>query len=109
MAFQPGDVVLLPFPFRDRLAERARPAVVISTDAYNQQGDLIVAAITSHPARTPLDVELFDWQVANLKVPSTARMLIATVAQTRILHRVGSLSARDWQGVQLRLKIAIAF
>ncbi len=30
MAFSAGDVVLVPFPYRDRLAERARPGVVIS-------------------------------------------------------------------------------
>ena len=48
MAFRAGDVVLVPFPYRDRLAERARPAVVVSADAYNQHGDVVVAAITSH-------------------------------------------------------------
>jgi len=36
------------FPYRDRLAERARPAVVVSADTYNQHGDVVVAAITSH-------------------------------------------------------------
>jgi hypothetical protein len=30
MTFNAGDVVLVPFPYRDRLAERARPAVVVS-------------------------------------------------------------------------------
>jgi mRNA-degrading endonuclease toxin of MazEF toxin-antitoxin module len=44
MAYKAGDVILIPFPYRDRLAESTRPAVVVSGDAYNQQGDLVIAA-----------------------------------------------------------------
>jgi mRNA-degrading endonuclease toxin of MazEF toxin-antitoxin module len=44
MVFSAGDVALVPFPYRDRLAERARPAVVVSAKAYNQHGDVVVAA-----------------------------------------------------------------
>ena len=70
MAFNAGDVVLVPFPYRDRLAERARPAVVVS---------------------------------AGLKLPSTVRMLLATVASARILLHIGHLTERDWTQVQTRL------
>ena len=35
MAFEPGDVVFLPFPYRDQLAESVRPAVVISRIDFN--------------------------------------------------------------------------
>lgn len=108
MAYRPGDVVLLPFPFRDRLAERARPAVVVSTDVYNEQGDVIVAAVTSHAPRTSTDVALVDWRSADLKVPSTVRMLLATIAISRIVHHVGILSSADWQAVQGRLQDALA-
>lgn len=51
MAFSAGDVVLVPFPYRDRLAERARPAVVVSAAAYNRLGDVVLAAVTSHLPR----------------------------------------------------------
>jgi mRNA interferase MazF len=51
MEFDAGDVVLVPFPYRDRLAERARPAVVVSGVTYNRHGDVVVAAITSHAVR----------------------------------------------------------
>jgi len=105
MAFEAGDVVLVPFPYRDRLAERARPAVVISSRAYNQRGDLIVAAISSHPPLFSTDFALIDWAAAGLKLPSTVRMLLATVADTRILHRVGRLSDGDWAEVQARIRL----
>jgi mRNA-degrading endonuclease toxin of MazEF toxin-antitoxin module len=47
MAYKAGSVVLVQFTFREQLAERTRPAVVLSASGYNQQQDLIVGAITS--------------------------------------------------------------
>jgi mRNA interferase MazF len=105
MAFSAGDVVLVPFPYRDRLAERARPAVVVSADTYNQHGDVVVAAITSHAPRVAMDFALRDWAAAGLKLPSTVRMLLATVASARILLHVGHLAERDWIEVQARLRM----
>src|SRR5262249_12377115 len=63
MAFSAGDVVLVPFPYRDRSAERTRPAVVVSCLAYNQQGDLVIAAVTSH---SPLGA--LDWAEVQARV-----------------------------------------
>jgi mRNA-degrading endonuclease toxin of MazEF toxin-antitoxin module len=105
MAFDAGDVVLVPFPYRDRLAERARPAVVVSAAAYNQYGDVVVAAITSHAPRVAMYVGLIDWATAGLKLPSTVRMLLATVASARILLHIGHLTERDWTQVQTRLRM----
>jgi mRNA interferase MazF len=99
-----GEVLLVPFPYRDQLAERVRPAVVVSGSAYNQSGDVILAAITSHPPRMPLDYALLDWQAAGLQGPSTVRMLLATAAQARIVRAIGRLSDRDWAAVQARIQ-----
>jgi mRNA-degrading endonuclease toxin of MazEF toxin-antitoxin module len=107
MAFSAGGVVLVSFPFRDKAG--ARPAVVVSAQAYNQLGDLVVAAVTSHPPRGGLDYALADWSAANLKLPSTVRMLLATVAETRILLSVGRLSDRDWAEVQDRVRQVFAW
>lgn len=50
-----GDVVLIPFPFTDQTASKKRPAVVVSSNAYNRERlDLILIAVTSQ-AR-PADV-----------------------------------------------------
>lgn len=100
MAYEPGDVVFLPFPYRDQLAESVRPTVIVSRADFNQRGDLIVAAITTHSPRLPTDVALQDWKSAKLVKPSTVRMLIATVAESRIVHHVGRLTDRDWAAVQ---------
>jgi mRNA interferase MazF len=101
----PGDVILVPFPFRDRLAERTRPAVVLSADAYNAFGDVVIAAVTSHPPRFPTDYALADWAAANLQHPSTVRMLLATVSQDRIVMTIGRLTDPDWAEVLNRLRL----
>jgi mRNA interferase MazF len=109
MTFNPGDVVLVPFPYRDRLAERARPAVVVPAAAYNEYGDVVIAAITSHPPRVAMDVALVDWATAGLRLPSTVRMLFATVARARILLHTGHLTEGDWLQVQERLRMVFTW
>jgi mRNA interferase MazF len=43
-----GDIVLVSFPFTDQSAAKKRPAVIISSPAYNDaQPDLIIMAVTS--------------------------------------------------------------
>jgi mRNA interferase MazF len=104
MAFARGDVVLLPFPFRDRTLAKVRPAVVVSSEAYNQRGDVIVAAITTHAPRTASDVALARWREARLVAPSVVRMQLATVAAARVLHRPGRLNASDLRRVAESLR-----
>ena len=46
--FEFGDVILVPFPFSDQSTSKKRPAVVISSAAYNaERPDLIIMAVTS--------------------------------------------------------------
>ena len=76
-----GDVVLLPFPFTDLTTTKQRPAVVISTDAFNaRQRDMIVLAITSQVPATlsPDDFRLSteDQQAARLPKPSIVKWAI---------------------------------
>jgi mRNA interferase MazF len=108
MAFNSRDVILVPFPFRDRLAEKTRPAVVLSGAGYNARGDLVIAAVTSQPARFPTDHELVDWQSTGLPQVSTVRMLIATVSDSRVVYTIGRLTDRDWAEVQARLQLVFS-
>ena len=60
MAFSAGDVVLVPFPYRDRLAERTRPAVVVSADDFNRSraGLVMVVPLTTRARGIPTHVEV---------------------------------------------------
>jgi mRNA interferase MazF len=47
VAYEPFDVVVVPFPFTDRLASKRRPAVVLSRPGTIAPGQAILAMITS--------------------------------------------------------------
>jgi mRNA interferase MazF len=48
MAYQFGDVVLVPFPFTDQSATKQRPGVIVSSLGYHHaRRDLILMPITS--------------------------------------------------------------
>ena len=67
VAYPFGDIVLVPFPFTDQTQARKRPAVVISSEAYQRERpDLILMAVTSQvrPAQTVGEVTVRDWQNA---------------------------------------------
>ena len=47
--FRCGYVVLIGFPFTDLSGTKQRPALVVSSNWYNEKwNDIILAAITSH-------------------------------------------------------------
>lgn len=110
MAFQRGDVVLVPFPFSDLSATKVRPAVVVSSSLYHAtEPDLILAAITSKVAAAtgPLDYVLDDWQAAGLRYPSAFKPVVFTLEPARVLHRVGALTPPDLAEVDQRLRLAL--
>jgi mRNA interferase MazF len=110
MAFQRGDVVLVPFPFSDLSTTKVRPALVVSGSLYHTtKPDLILAAITSKISATigPLDYVLRDWQAANLHYPSALKPALFTLDPTRVLHRIGALTPSDLAEIDGRLRSAL--
>jgi len=88
-----GDIVMVPFPFTDQTASKNRPAVVVSSDAYNKQRlDLIVMAVTSQIKASPAlgEIEIVDWQKAGLLKPSVVKPVIATLEKSLVRKRLGS-------------------
>ena len=77
-----GDIVPVPFPFTDQTASKKRPAVVVSSGAYNRQrADIVLMAITSQ-VKSPSyfgDIAINDWQLAGLLKPSVIKPIFATI------------------------------
>lgn len=93
-----GDVVLVPFPFTSQIASKKRPAVVVSTEAYNRaRPDVVVMAITSQLRPSPIfgEVWLAEWQTAGLIKPSAIKPVFATLEQALVLRQLGTLGAND--------------
>ena len=98
-----GDVVLVPFPFTNQTTSKQRPAVVISTAAYNAaRPDIILMAITSQLRATAAfgEVWLADWHAAGLLKPSTVKPVIATLEQQLIIRQLGTLANDDAQALR---------
>lgn len=98
MAFAQGEVLILPFPYSDRLAEKRRPAVVVSKPALERHhGVLWVAMITSdRGGRRVDDTPISDLKRSGLPAPSLVRPVkLATIEPGRVLRAVGALPKAD--------------
>lgn len=102
MAYQFGDIVLVPFPFTDQSAAKQRPGVIVSSAAYHRaRRDLILMPITSQLRASAFgEVTVQDWQAAKLLKPSAIKPVIATLEQALIIKPLGKLSPRDSQALK---------
>src|SRR5689334_13341332 len=91
--FEPFDIVVVPFPYADRLAEKRRPALVISNRKLAVHGLIWVAMITSADNEAwSSDVAITDLKRAGLPAPSVVRVAkIACVEPVRVDRRAGRL------------------
>jgi mRNA interferase MazF len=112
MTFQAFDVVVVPFPYSDRLAEKRRPALVVSTSDLERSCGLIWVAMITSAGRTPLlgDLVIHDLKAAGLPVASTLRAgKIATIEPRRVLRTVGRLAGKDKDAATSALHSCAAF
>jgi mRNA interferase MazF len=88
-----GDIVLIPIPFTDLTSQKRRPAVIISTAAYNEKNeDVVVVALTSNAEPKNFSVILTsdDLEDGNLKVTSMIRVdKIYTLNKSIVLKTFG--------------------
>lgn len=108
--FELGDIVLVPFPFTDQSTTKKRPAVVISSQAYNtERPDLIIMAVTSQLKPTAIlgEVIVQDWQAAGLLKPSAIKPVITTIEKPLVIRTMGRLQEHDQQALQNALRIML--
>lgn len=65
VAYNQGDIILIPFPFTDLSNSKVRPALVISNSAVNRTTDLICVQITSQVYKNDFSFEIKDTDVTN--------------------------------------------
>ncbi|GEP01594.1 hypothetical protein HPGCJGGD_2175 [Methylobacterium haplocladii] len=102
----PGSIVVVPFPYSDRLAEKRRPAVVVSGSKVATAGFVWIAMITS--ARNPImfgDLPILDLGPTGLAVSSVVRPVkLACVEPGRILRVIGALHPEEADDVYESLR-----
>jgi mRNA interferase MazF len=90
------DVVVVPFPFTERADTKRRPALALSTTAFNESGHTVLAMVTSttHPP-WPGDTDIDALEPAGLTIPCMIRLKIFTLDNRLILKKIGCLSPAD--------------
>jgi mRNA interferase MazF len=104
--FDAFDIVVVPFPYSDRLAEKRRPALVVSNKRLKALGVIWVAMITSAENESwPDDVTIGDVARAGLPAPSIVRPAkIACIDPGRVLRRSGKLDKATARTVAQRVR-----
>jgi mRNA interferase MazF len=102
LALESFDVVVVPFPFTDRLATKRRPAVVVSAAGFNvQSGNAVLAMVTSAgQSRWPGDLPIQKLAAAGLSSPCLVRLKLFTLDLRLILRKSGRLAAQDATAMQ---------
>ena len=93
-----GQIVLVRFPFTNQHGSKQRPAVVISSAAYNQaRPDIILMAVTSQVRKMTGfgDAVIEGWQTAGLLKPSAIKPIVFTAEKSIIRKVLGNLADKD--------------
>lgn len=95
--YRPFDIIVIPFPFSDKLAQKKRPALVLSSEEFNSKSQhLVTAMITSaKQSKWPFDTFISDKEQAGLPIDCLIRIKLFTADQNVILRTAGSLSNKD--------------
>lgn len=107
ISFEFGDVVLVPFPFTDQSATKKRPAIVVSSHAYNiERPDIIIQAVTSQigASNTFGEVIVNQWQRAGLLKASAIKPVITTIEKNLVIKTMGRLAPQDMEALARCLK-----
>lgn len=109
--YEPGDVLLVPYPFGERAGGRKRPVLVISCREHNKAtGDLVVAQVTSRVSSPPRmgDYRIEAWRDAKLPRPALVRARLATIELSLVLRKLGQLSEADLRAAVAALQTVFA-
>ena len=106
-SFSKYDTVVVKFPFASSKKYKARPAVIISSNFYNDNSrdTLLIMAISSQIDNS-LDFEypLRDWESSGLLKPSVFKSSIATIEQEYVIQKLGTLSELDKKKLDITLE-----
>lgn len=109
MGFEANDVIVVPFPFTDRNTSKRRPAVVISSAAFNAATEHVVAVMvtTARASSWPSDIPISDLAAAGLPTPCVIRLKLFTLDASLIIRTAGRLGADDSEALRAGLAAVI--
>jgi mRNA interferase MazF len=103
---EPGDVVIVPFPFSERPGVKRRPALALSSAEFNRgAGHTVLAMITTSSNPTwPGDVAIENFEHSGLPRPCIVRLKVFTIDNRLVLRLAGRLAEEDRRRVGKTLR-----
>jgi mRNA interferase MazF len=101
-SFEFGDIVLVSFPCASQMGRKKRPAVVVSSGAYDlHRPDVILMAVTSQVRQTPgFGGPHQGLAAAGLIKPSVLKPVVFTAEKRIVLKKLGQLNGNDQGAVR---------
>jgi mRNA interferase MazF len=99
--FEKFAIVVVPFPFTDQDATKRRPALVLSSTAFNSsvQHSVLAMITSAKNSNWLLDVQISDLNSAGLTSASIVRMKLFTLDNRLIIRQAGMLAVADQQAL----------
>lgn len=105
------DVVVVPFPYQDRLTTKRRPAIIVADVTRTGPHGLVWVLMVTSTGLPPWssDVVIADVEPTGLKRDSRVRVAkVAVIETSRVLERIGRLSDHDAGAVEAELRRLLA-
>ncbi len=105
-----GDVVIIPVPFSDQTARKARPAIIVSNNQINAGEDVILVPLTSvlKDAHYSVLITTDDLSEGMLNAPSRARAdKIFTAHKDLVAMKIGAIKKETLAAIKTEIIKAI--
>ena len=98
-AFEPGDVIKVPFPYGEKPAKQHRPALVVSSSELQEALGLLWVLMITSAKNKPWagDVEVTHPEEAGLPAPSVVRCAKVATIEMSSATAIGSLAPPQWK------------
>ncbi len=102
--YEQGEIVIIPSPFTDLTSAKQCPALIISSNKYNQYTqDIIICGITSNLKNTEYSILIENKNLINGKIPIKSLIKvdkIFTIKQSLIKKKVGKIDETTFKTIQ---------
>lgn len=101
--FEPGEVILVPFPFSDLSGVKKRPAMVLADIGGGHE--VVCLMLTSVPVKSEkYEYGITHWKEAGLLKPTIARIhRLFTLHRNMVKKKLGRLAAEEYNIILQRV------
>jgi len=107
ISFEPGEILLIAFPFSDLTRAKRRPVLVLSNKTHNDaSGDFVCCGITSNLENKKYSILLDRKDVLDGSIPKTSRVKfskIFTLEKSLVVKKIGRVRGEKFDQVRKAL------